>query len=54
MDDLFEIGGEKLTSRLFIGTGKYRSDDLIPKVAEAVPFRHLFVVNDHNRCHEKG
>ena len=35
MDDLFEIGGEKLTSRLFIGTGKYRSDDLIPKVAEA-------------------
>ena len=29
------IGGVELTSRLFIGTGKYGSDDLIPAVAEA-------------------
>lgn len=35
MEDKFVLGGVELTSRLFIGTGKYRSDDLIPKVAEA-------------------
>ena len=35
MADKFVLGGVELTSRLFIGTGKYRSDDLIPKVAEA-------------------
>ncbi len=33
--DCFELGGERLTSRLFIGTGKYGQDSLIPKVAEA-------------------
>ncbi len=33
--DLFELGGEKLSSRLFIGTGKYGQDSLIPSVAEA-------------------
>lgn len=35
MEDLFEIGGEKLTSRLFTGTGKYSSDSLIPSITEA-------------------
>lgn len=35
MSDNLVIGGVTLKSRLFIGTGKYRSDDLIPKVAEA-------------------
>lgn len=35
MDDMFEIGGRSLKSRLFMGTGKYRSDDLIPEVAKA-------------------
>ncbi len=29
------LGGEELTSRLFIGTGKYGADSLIPAVAEA-------------------
>jgi thiazole synthase len=33
-DDLFEIGGLKFESRLFIGTGKYSSDALIPEVAK--------------------
>ncbi len=33
-DDLFEIGGIKLKSRLFTGTGKYSSDSLIPDVIE--------------------
>ncbi len=32
MDDLFEIGGKKLESRLFTGTGKYGSDALIPEI----------------------
>jgi len=31
-DDSFEIAGKKLTSRLFVGTGKYPSDELIPDV----------------------
>lgn len=31
MDDLI-IGGIKLSSRLFVGTGKYSSNELIPKV----------------------
>lgn len=35
MEDLLEIGGVKLESRLFIGTGKYGDDALIPAVAEA-------------------
>lgn len=33
--DRLTIGGVELKSRLFIGTGKYASDALIPKVAEA-------------------
>lgn len=35
MDDYLEIGGIKLESRLFTGTGKYASDTLIPEVIEA-------------------
>ncbi len=35
MKDKLVIGGVELASRLFIGTGKYRSDDLIPAVCEA-------------------
>ena len=35
MEDCLTIGGVALKSRLFIGTGKYASDDLIPAVAEA-------------------
>ncbi len=34
MEDYLEIGGVKLASRLFIGTGKYPSDTLIPEIAE--------------------
>lgn len=34
-DDLFALGGKRLNSRLFIGTGKYGTDALIPSVAEA-------------------
>lgn len=34
-NDPFIIGGESLGSRLFIGTGKYGADSLIPAVAEA-------------------
>ncbi|WP_136807084.1 thiazole synthase [Desulfosediminicola flagellatus] len=34
-DDLFEIGGKKLRSRLFTGTGKYASDAIIPEVCES-------------------
>lgn len=33
--DPFIIGGESLNSRLFIGTGKYGADSLIPAVAAA-------------------
>jgi thiazole synthase len=33
--DIFRLGGRELTSRLFIGTGKYGADSLIPLVAEA-------------------
>jgi thiazole synthase len=35
MDDLFELGGATLHSRLFTGTGKYGDDSLIPAVCEA-------------------
>lgn len=31
----WSLGGESLTSRLFIGTGKYGADSLIPEVAAA-------------------
>ena len=34
-NDPFILGGVTLTSRLFIGTGKYGADSLIPAVAEA-------------------
>lgn len=34
-EDILRIGGVALQSRLFIGTGKYGSDALIPAVAEA-------------------
>lgn len=34
-DDVFDIGGKILSSRLFTGTGKYSSDTLIPDVIEA-------------------
>jgi len=33
--DLLEIGGKKLQSRLFVGTGKFSSHDIVPKVIEA-------------------
>ncbi|GHV53377.1 thiazole synthase [Deltaproteobacteria bacterium] len=33
--DIFCIGGKELKSRLFIGTGKYGADSLIPEVAGA-------------------
>lgn len=33
--DSLEIGGVKLASRLFIGTGKYAADSLIPEVLRA-------------------
>ena len=34
-EDIFEIGGKRLSSRLFTGTGKYADDSLIPAVCEA-------------------
>ena len=33
--DSFELGGQRLTSRLFTGTGKYGKDALIPAVCQA-------------------
>ncbi|HYH04242.1 MAG TPA: thiazole synthase [Bacillota bacterium] len=35
MNDLFQIGGIKLHSRLLVGTGKFASHDLIPEVIKA-------------------
>lgn len=35
MNDTFELGGRRLSSRLFTGTGKYADDSLIPAVCEA-------------------
>lgn len=35
MKDLFHLGGKELTSRLFIGTGKYNRNSLIPEVITA-------------------
>lgn len=35
VDDPLVLGGKTLSSRLFIGTGKYGADALIPAVAEA-------------------
>lgn len=34
MNDQFIIGGRILTSRLFIGTGKYHSDAIIPEIVK--------------------
>lgn len=34
-NDCLALGGEELHSRLFIGTGKYGSDSMIPQVCEA-------------------
>lgn len=34
-DDMFEIGGLELTSRLLTGTGKYADDSVIPAVCES-------------------
>ena len=35
MDDVLEIGGVKLKSRLFTGSGKYSMDSIIPDVVKA-------------------
>ena len=35
MEDSFVINGVTLSSRVFIGTGKYGADSLIPQVAAA-------------------
>jgi len=35
MDDLLTIGGVQLTSRLFLGSGKYSSNALIPAIVQA-------------------
>ncbi len=35
MGDVFKIGGQELASRLFLGTGKFSSNKLIPGVVEA-------------------
>lgn len=35
MEDKFIIGGKDLSSRLFIGTGKYASNKIIPRIVEA-------------------
>ncbi len=35
MQDVFYIGGKELTSRLFLGTGKYSTNQMIPKIMEA-------------------
>lgn len=34
-DDVFLLGGKEFASRLFLGTGKFGREDLIPAVAEA-------------------
>jgi thiazole synthase len=35
MSDIFRIGGRELSSRLFVGTGKFTSYDLIPQTIRA-------------------
>ncbi|MDL2321612.1 thiazole synthase [Desulfosarcina sp. OttesenSCG-928-B08] len=35
MNDSFQLGGRSLASRLFIGTGKYGDDAMIPSIAAA-------------------
>ncbi len=34
-DDILEIGGRRLRSRIFLGTGKFGDDSLIPRVVES-------------------
>lgn len=34
-NDILKIGGKELTSRLFIGTGKYSSHEIVPKIVES-------------------
>lgn len=53
--DRFILGGKELSSRLFIGTGKYGADSLIPDVAQAsgagvitVALRRVDLSNPHN------
>ena len=41
--DLLTIGGQEFDSRLFIGTGKYPSDDLIPEIVAASGSRIITV-----------
>jgi len=42
MGDELIIGGNKLRSRLFIGTGKYSSDALIPEIITIKTISHIF------------
>ena len=35
MGDALKIGGQEITSRLFLGTGKFSSNRLIPEVVKA-------------------
>lgn len=35
MNDILKIGGKELTSRIFVGTGKYSDNSLIPAVVKA-------------------
>ena len=53
--DLLSLGGRKLKSRLFIGTGKYGNDAIIPDVAKAsgaevitVALRRVDIKNPQN------
>ncbi len=56
MDDFLNIGGENLKSRLFLGSGKYSSDNIIPYIIKAsasqvitVALRRLdFSLKDNN------
>lgn len=43
MDDRLVIGGQELTSRLFIGTGKFSSNRLIPEVIKSSGARVITV-----------
>lgn len=43
MDDRLVIGGQELTSRLFIGTGKFSSNKLIPEVIKSSGARVITV-----------
>lgn len=35
MQDIFQVGGKELSSRLLLGTGKYASNQIIPRVMDA-------------------